>query len=601
MTQFQRAFSIGFLFGILLFCFSCTSPGFLEDNQLQKLSAPKNVPSVILAERTYTIKSRSEVTERNHLILVAGSKEASRVWLTQQSNPINPLISFNIRLIRNGKTIEKENEKDLYSFADNGYKSISEQRFLISGITNSIQNGDWVEFVSESSHTLTGLGLSFSLDEFPETSSNISLVFISPDSLDFNVFVKNDTLQILKEKKEGLSYQKLFWAHKKVMSSGVLESKTKQPVVFATPGFKKESWNSFGSFYRDLIKKRTKEYLLVRNLADSLTAGLTNPEEKMGALFNYCQSNYRYEQVYLTNGEFIPNSLNDIIHHKYADCKDYSLLIWSLARSVDIPARFALVMRERGIPFYEDVPANQFNHVIVEWTFNGITHWYDGTNRISIPGLPGDDLINQKALVIGEQSSEIKVIKESGRNRIDISGNLQQQGKNLSGNLSLSLKGEYALTMNYLGIFLNELDFKKFLHTWLLDQTNQEVTLSEITWEIKPDHGRVNCKILIPNCISQINGKTITSFNRIFSGSFPLKKSDLNSESLFYYPGFSRGNIDLTISGKGGDPVKKTLNFDLPAGPFYSRDEKSTFIESAQKVIKQINQSIILREVDENL
>ncbi|MBN8707371.1 MAG: transglutaminase domain-containing protein [Bacteroidetes bacterium] len=575
------------------FLFSgCSSPGFIDDTKLLTFSATSETPAVLLAERIYTIKSRTKVTEKNHLILVMGSAESSNRWLIQQNNPMIRLSRFDIRLIRNGKEIEKESKKDLYSFAENGYRSISEQRYLVPSLVNEIQPGDWVELISESENDLIGLGLTFSLDEFPEISRNLSVEFISPDSLSYSVFVRNDTLNVQTEKRDGLTHKKLFWAKKTPATPGKLEAKTRQPIVFATPGLTNESWNGFSAYYRDLIKTRTSEYPSVKKLADSLTAGLSDPVEKMKALFNFCQTGFRYEQVYLSRGEFIPNSLSDILNHKYADCKDYSLLIWSLARSVGIQARLALVMRERGVPFYSDVPASQFNHLIVEWSFNGITYWYDGTNRISIPGLPGDDLINQKALVISENAGEIKSIRESGSNRIDVSGTLTQISKNLKGTLNFELKGEFALTMNYAGLFLNELDFRKFLQRWLNEQTSEEVSITDISWKIKPEMANVSCNIQIPNSVTIINGKNITSLNRIFTGMFPFRKTDLNPESLFYYPAFNRGRIDVQLLNADGSKQQQVLDFELPAGPFYTSEEKNAFILSAGDYLKKLNQSI---------
>lgn len=594
MIQKKLVFIFVFLTGFYFLFSSCSSPGFLEDNQLKSLSAPKEAPAVILAERIFKIESRTKVIEKNHIIMVMGSAAASNRWIIQQSNPMVQLTEFDIRLIRNGEVIKKETKKDLYSFAESGYRSISEQRYLIPSLINDIQPGDWVELISESENDLIGLGLTFGLDEFPEVSQNLSVEFISPDYLSFSVFVKNDTTRVQLEKKDGLTYKKLFWAKKKPETPGKLEAKSMQPQVFATPGLTNETWNGFASFYRNLIKDRTREYPTVKKLADSLTAGLTDPIEKMKVLFNYCQTGFRYEQVYLTRGEFIPNSLSDILNHKYADCKDYSLLIWSLARSVGIETRLALVMRERGVPFFEDVPASQFNHLIVEWTFNGSTFWYDGTNRISIPGLPGDDLINQKALVMGDKTAEIKLIRESGTNRVDISGNLVQDSKNLKGTLEFSMKGEFALTANYLGIFLNELDFRKFLQNWLSDQTSQEVTFSDISWVLKPEMAKVNCKIQIPNSVTLLNGKKITSLNRIFTGLFPYKQADLKPEAVFYYPAFNRGRIDLQFLSSDGNKTRQSVDFELPAGPFYTAEEKTAFISTAGEHLRKLTQSITL-------
>ena len=62
----------------------------------------------------------------------------------------------------------------------------------------------------------------------------------------------------------------------------------------------------------------------------------------MDAIAKYCQNNIRYEQVYIEKGEIIPNNYETIINNKYGDCKDYSVAIYCLAKSIGLNPNLAI-------------------------------------------------------------------------------------------------------------------------------------------------------------------------------------------------------------------------------------------------------------------
>ena len=100
----------------------------------------------------------------------------------------------------------------------------------------------------------------------------------------------------------------------------------------------------------------------------------------MDAIFEYCQKNVRYEQVYLDFGEIIPNISTVIFDKKFGDCKDYAILIYTMAKCADLDPHFAICYRGRRRMMIEEIPVSQFNHAFIHFKYQGNDYWYDGEN-----------------------------------------------------------------------------------------------------------------------------------------------------------------------------------------------------------------------------
>ncbi|MCK6603145.1 MAG: transglutaminase-like domain-containing protein [Bacteroidetes bacterium] len=553
----------------------CANPGFLTQEDLKKYREPGTEPKIIMAKRTYLVESRKEITERNHLLIVAGQNpDDIQGLLALHTSSFEETKSYFARIIRNGHEEEVSSKADLFQFSAPGSREISGSRFKIPALVSNLNPGDWVEVISEQKSSLPELGILENLGSFPENTENISFCFISPESLDFTIHVLNDTTTFRSRVENGKRIRVAEWKSVKKRKGSPLAASNRNTLILANPALLPETWDEFGSFYRNLIRARTADYPLLKPVADSLTSGITDPVGKMTAIFNFCQSRFRYEQVYLERGEFVPNPVSSILSRKYADCKDYSMMIWALAKNAGLSANLALVMRDRDYWFSKEIPVSQFNHMIVEWTHDGKTRWYDGTNRISVPGLPGDDLINQMALVISDSGTEVKPILESGENALSVTGTLQRTGKDLSGRMTLSLSAEFALTLNYMGLFLNEMDFRKFLQHFLKNLTGPDATLTNLSWSLKKELTTISFTGSFPNTVTSLNGDHFTSLSRILPGLLPFSKEDLKTGTPFSFPGYHRGAISLEITGEPGSvPVPLiSLNFSFEPGPVYTEE-----------------------------
>ena len=73
-------------------------------------------------------------------------------------------------------------------------------------------------------------------------------------------------------------------------------------------------------------------------LAQSLTAGLTDERSKVNALYQWVSQNIRYVSVAIGNGGWVPHPAAQGLEHRYGDCKDHAVLMQALLLAVGIQA-----------------------------------------------------------------------------------------------------------------------------------------------------------------------------------------------------------------------------------------------------------------------
>ena len=334
-------------------------------------------------------------------------------------------------------------------------------------------------------------------------------------------------------------------------------------------------------------------------MSSQITKESSNPKEKMDAILNYCQKNIRYEQVYFENGEIIPNSCSEILKNKFGDCKDYSLLIYSLAKAAGINAKLALSYRGRGLEFFPTISVDQFNHMLVYLNFNGKDYWYDGTNRTGIPGITTTDLINQKALILDKDNSRLINIDEYPENNLIVKGNLSAQDEDLKGNLEISFQGQYAINLFYAKFNSNKGAFAQVLDKWLKKNLNHSIIVQNLSWSEDKDKFIVNVKCDIPNSILSVDNIRYVSLKKIIPEIIPLKEGILKPSEVFYYPYYDKVKIDLKLENLAGlnDDQKFYniyYNYHLSPGPFNKNDAKK-FVKDYNTVLEQFNKNIKLR------
>ncbi|MEW6509718.1 MAG: transglutaminase-like domain-containing protein [Bacteroidota bacterium] len=315
-------------------------------------------------------------------------------------------------------------------------------------------------------------------------------------------------------------------------------------------------------------------------------------EQKMFAIARYCQSNIRYEQAYLSGGEFIPNAAPFVFRHRYGDCKDYSTLMVVMARIAGLHPDLALCWRGNGHPFFDGLPValNQFNHMIVHWQTPGREYWFDGTNPPEAIGVPDEDVVNARALILHTGASSLATIAELPENLASVSGTLQVIEDDLMGALTVRLQGQYAVAFLTIRRWMNNTSMKATLTKWIEKNIASQITIADVSWAVDSTTFVINAACRFRNALWHAGGNVYVRFDKLFDKILPQEDPGLEHNDVFYYPGYARVAVAVVIPGfrspSHDGEFRWEDRFALPPGPFDERS-RSEFLRSyANEAVK---------------
>lgn len=124
------------------------------------------------------------------------------------------------------------------------------------------------------------------------------------------------------------------------------------------------TWDDLGAWFSGLtVPSRTPTPAIQQKVAE-LTAGLSDPIEKMRAITSYMQRQIRYVAIEIGIGGYQPHPAADVFKHQYGDCKDKATLLSTMLREIGIDSYYVLIDTDRGI-VNPDFPSTRFDHAIL--------------------------------------------------------------------------------------------------------------------------------------------------------------------------------------------------------------------------------------------
>lgn len=121
-------------------------------------------------------------------------------------------------------------------------------------------------------------------------------------------------------------------------------------------------------------------YSLWQSLAQSqYQSPHADPEARLLEVVHWVQDQVRYFGLELGVGSLKPRSPELVLHSRFGDCKDKTLLLITLLKAMGLEASPVLVHSQAArLPYTLPTPA-AFNHVIVEVPWQGMRLWIDAT------------------------------------------------------------------------------------------------------------------------------------------------------------------------------------------------------------------------------
>ncbi|MEX2116608.1 MAG: transglutaminase-like domain-containing protein [Bacteroidota bacterium] len=602
----DKMFHAALLCCAVILLVSCSTTLLLEKQALEELSlGPSENSETVFFTRHFTWAGTKSLEVKEHRVVRVGShRAAAPEVLTVYDGLATRLNHFEARLLRPDGSTELYGLSDLATSTLSSQSVIADWNIRYVPLKRYVPPGTLIETVSNHEMVLAALGASFALSDVGVRGQRINCVLTVPRGQTLLYQVFNDTVApVIDTSAAGISYAFRWKTYEKDSKTWPFKKTNTLPEVLASlagssaePADNQESaWISFGNRYLDLVESKLRESNKLKALAEEITRGKSGDLEKINAIFEYCQKNIRYEQVYLAFGEIIPNDADLILERKYGDCKDYSLVIYLLARSIGLEPRLALCYRGRGVEVYPQIPVSQFNHMVVQFEHQGADHWFDGTNRTGIPGITTIDLLNARALVLERDSSRFITIQESPLNRLGISGTLVPSGSSLKGRLNVTLAAQYAIDFYTLDLYLNRAKMIESIVQWSRRHLHPDIEIKAVDWKRGDDQFQIVTDLTIPNCLTAVDSTRFTSPSRMFPSLFPEENPADRPDDVYFFPLYGKVDISVDVlrlkeSSKGQSPLV-SFSFRLPPGPF-SEDTRPNFLRLYKAAFSEFTKTL---------
>ena len=173
------------------------------------------------------------------------------------------------------------------------------------------------------------------------------------------------------------------------------------------------TWQQLGHDYLARIGNRLDPNQIVAAMAGALILGIESAHERTSALARFVQETIGYKAIQFGQHARIPEDVQAVLANRYGDCKDQSLLLHHLLRSLGIRSHLALVNSSGGIR--PGVPSlDHFNHMVVYCP--GDERFIDCTDKTVDLGqahVP-DGMAGQFALILDPRSPSLRRIPAYG-------------------------------------------------------------------------------------------------------------------------------------------------------------------------------------------
>ncbi|MFZ0886230.1 MAG: DUF3857 and transglutaminase domain-containing protein [Candidatus Acidiferrales bacterium] len=124
------------------------------------------------------------------------------------------------------------------------------------------------------------------------------------------------------------------------------------------------TWNDIGMWYYNLIAPQRVATPEIKQKVAQLTAGISDPLEKIRALTDFMQRQIRYAAIEVGIGGHQPHAAGDVFAHGYGDCKDKATLLNTMLQEIGIQSYNVMISPERGV-VRPGFPMLAFGHSIV--------------------------------------------------------------------------------------------------------------------------------------------------------------------------------------------------------------------------------------------
>lgn len=396
-----------FLLGVLLIT------EFIVSNDSTLISKEAPFYSTLSHRKSITVHPDFTYTHVEERRLIVNSAEGLNHAYTRLSyDKLNEVRGFDLELkdLLTGKTLKKAKLKDMGDVAAYSYSDVLDDNrykyYELATVKYPVEVLIRTEMFSKTNYYIpTWFPILYYNQKVLETTYTISY------PSEFGLKYKEINLSGERTQTESAGVTTIKWIAKDlpVLAKGHdpndVPTLLVAPVKFAMDQYHGEmgDWAGLALWNHELNKGRDELPDDFKVKIQNLVAGADDSYEKIKILYGYLQKNFRYVSIQLGIGGWQTMTASDVIKYAYGDCKALTNLMKSMLKEVGIASNYTLVKAgPQAFDIQVDIPANQFNHVILQVPTAKDPVWLECTSNLLPAGFLGDFTRDRHVLVTNE-------------------------------------------------------------------------------------------------------------------------------------------------------------------------------------------------------
>ncbi len=178
----------------------------------------------------------------------------------------------------------------------------------------------------------------------------------------------------------------------------------------------------------------------LKRTVEEITAGISEPEEKIGAISNYVKQNITWDE---TSRKFTTKTFRNVLDDKKGNSAEINLLLASMLDKAGISS-FPVLLSTRDHGFIrEEIPiSSQFNYVVCLAMIGEKSFLLDATEKLLPTGVLPERCLNGKGFVVSKGGYKWIPLKSSTKSRVVVNVDLElTQEMELAGKLQIDRGG----------------------------------------------------------------------------------------------------------------------------------------------------------------
>ncbi|HYM62870.1 MAG TPA: DUF3857 domain-containing protein [Thermoanaerobaculia bacterium] len=180
-----------------------------------------------------------------------------------------------------------------------------------------------------------------------------------------------------------------------------------------------KSWQEIAKRYSEIVDKQIGDTSSLAAMVKDNVGTTTDRKQIVERLLAAIEKDIRYAGVEIGESSIVPRTPQEVLSHKYGDCKDKATLLVALLRQAGITAHVVLLRAGEDFDVNAELPgAGQFNHAIV-YVDGKPPIWVDPTDEFARAGeMPVPDQ-GRLALIASPSTTALTQVPmvEAGANR----------------------------------------------------------------------------------------------------------------------------------------------------------------------------------------